>query len=353
MKPIPVHEYLWNTSKFPALPVCVVYGDDAFLRTSAIRHIRDQVLAAEDAEFALSQFDGDNTKLEFKEVHRELQTSAMFGGDRRVVRVDEADTFVSKYRAELEKYVEKPSDQSVLILQLKSFPATTNLYKKLVATGLLIEAKTLSEKEMPGWVAQWSKHHYQTPCDKIAAEMIVDRIGIEHGSGLLDQELSKLSLMVTDQTKGITPELVEQAVGSWRVRKVWDMLDLALEGKTAAAIRQLEALVLAGEEPIGILNRIAPTLRQLAMATEIYLDAERQNRKVSARAALEKAGVKGFVLSKAEQQLVHLGRHRGTKLSNWLLQLDLAWKGDSQSDERLLLEKLIIELSAAKLREGA
>ena len=361
MNPVPVHEYLWNSAKFPALPVCVVYGDDAFLRTSAVLHIRDHVLAAEDAEFALSQFDGDSAKLEFKEVQRELQTTAMFGGGRRVVRIDEADTFVSKYRVELEKYVEQPSDQSVLILQLKSFPATTKLYKHLVATGLLIEAKTLSEKEMPGWVARWSKHRYQTHCDRVAAEMIVERIGVEHGSGLLDQELSKLSLMVTEKEKGITPDLVEQAVGSWRARKAWDMLDLALAGKTAAAICQLEALVLAGEDPIGVLNQIAPTLRKLAMATEIILDAERQGRKVSVRAALEKAGVgekiansrwKQQVLEKTESQLSQCGRHRGAKLSDWLVQLDFDLKGDSKSETRVLLEMFIVKLSMAKLRDG-
>jgi len=360
VNPVRVNDYLWNTSKFPVPPVCVVYGDDAFLRSSAVRHIRDQVLAAEDAEFALSRFDGENTKLEFKDVHRELRTTAMFGGSKRVVRVDEADSFVSKYRAELEKYVAAPSDQAVLILQLKSFLSTTNLFKKLVTSGLLIEAKTPTEKEMPGWVAQWSKLHYKTPCDKVAAEMIVERMGVEHGSGLLDQELAKLSLMVTDPKKGITPELVEQTVGSWRSRTVFEMLDLALAGKTAAAVRQLNALILAGEDAGNILRPIAPTLRKLAMATELILETERQNRKLSVRAALEKAGVgdkatnirwKNQIIEKTEKQLIHLGRQRGTKLSNWLLQLDLDLKGDSksgQSNPRLLLEMFIVKLSTTK-----
>ena len=351
MKSIPVHDYLWKTSKFPAQPICVVYGDDAFLRSSAVRHIRDQVLAAEDAEFALSLFEGDDSKLEFKDVLRELQTTAMFGGGQRVVRVDEADSFVSKYRAELEKYAENPSGQAVLILQLKSFPATTKLYKQLVASGLIIESKTHSEKEMPGWVVQWAKSHHKVLCDKVAAEMIVQRIGLEHG--LLDQELAKLALMVTDEKNGITPELVEQAVGSWRSRTAFEMLDLALSGKTTAAVRQLDALILAGENAVGILAQIAATLRKLATATEIILDAERQNRKVSVRSALEKAGVKGFVLGKTEEQLRQLGRHRGAKLPNWLLQLDLDLKGASRSDPRLLLEMFIVKLSTGKLREGA
>ena len=346
MKPISIHDYLWSVAKYPAQPVCIVFGDDAFLRTSAVRHIRDQVLAAEDAEFALCQFEGDH--ITFKDILRELQTVAMFGGGQRVVRVDEADSFVTKNRTELENYVENPSRQSVLILQLKTFASNTKLYKKIIESGLLIEAKTKPEKEMPQWVMQWSKHHHKTVCDSAAAEMIVQRIGLEHG--LLDQELAKLSLMVTNDKKGITPELVEQAVGSWRSRTAFEMLDLALKGKTAAAIRQLDALILAGENAVGILAQIAYTLRKLAAATELILDAEHRKIKMSVRSALEKVGVKGFVLGKTEEQLLHLGRHRGTKLSDWLLQLDLDLKGNSRNEPRLLLEKFIVKLSMTKLR---
>ncbi|MCL2005599.1 MAG: DNA polymerase III subunit delta [Planctomycetaceae bacterium] len=340
MKPVSVHDYLWNVGKFPAMPVCVVFGDDAYLRANAVRHIRDQVLAGEDAEFAMSLFEGDTAA--FKDVYRELHTTAMFGGGRRVVRVDDADSFVTKNRAELENYVAKPSHQTVLILQLKTFASNTNLYKKLVGSGLIIEAKTLTDKEMPNWVAQWAKHHYKMPCDPAAAAMIVERVGLEHG--LLDQELAKLSLMVAD-SKGITPELVEQAVGSWRSRTAFEMLDLALEGKTTLAVRQLNALILAGENAVGILAQISATLRKLAAATEIILNAERQRGKISVRAALEQAGVKGFFLNKTEKQLLHIGRQRGVKLSQWLLQLDLDLKGESRSEPRLLLEMFLVKIS--------
>jgi DNA polymerase III delta subunit len=136
------------------------------------------------------------------------------------------------------------------------------------------------------------------------------------------------------------------------------MLDLALEGKTAAAIRQLDMLILAGENAVGILAQISSTLRKLAAATEHILSAERQGSKPLVKSALERVGVKSFFLGKTEKQLLHLGRHRGAKLSKWLLQLDLALKGyeldsreDCRSDPRVLLETLIVKLSTAKLRE--
>lgn len=354
MKPISVYEYLADSAKYPAKPICVVFGDDSFLRSRAVRLLRDQILSAEDAEFALSQFEGNEVSI--KDVLGELRTVAMFGGDRRVVCIDDLDekkSFVSKNRAEIEHYVANPSSRAVLILQLKSFPTNTNLYKRLSESGLLIEVKTKSEKDMPQWVAQWSKHQYQIPCDTAAANMIVERIGLEHG--LLDQELAKLSLMVSDKKKGITPELVEQAVGSWRDRTVFDMWDLVLEGKTAEAIRQLGALASAAgkkmsaeRDAIGIIAPISPTLQKLAAATQLILDAERQKRKITVREALEKAGIGRYFLDKTEKQLRHIGRLRGTKLLDWLLQLDLDLKGDSRSDKRLILEMFIAKLSIAK-----
>ena len=353
MKPVSVHDYLWNTAKYPPKPVCVVYGDDAFLRANAVRHIRDQVLAGEDAEFSLTLFEGDDSKLEFREVLQELRTVAMFGGSRRVVRVDEADSFVTKNRTKLEEYAAKPSDLSVLILQLKTFPSTTKLYKQLAETGLLIEVNEHSERDMPQWVVQWSKHHHKTPCDLTAAKMIVDRIGLEYG--LLDQELAKLALMVTDK-KGITSELVERAVGSWRTRKIYEMLDLALAGNTAAAIRQLDALMAAAADPkksaLGILSYSLLVLRKFVVATELILEAERNQVKLSVRSALEKAGESRYV-EKAEKQLLHLGRHRGAKLPHWLLQLERNLTGESRSDPRVLLETFIVKLSSPMLRETA
>jgi len=357
MKPVIAHDYLLDPAAHPAKPVCVVYGNDPFLRSTAIRRIRDQVLAGEDAEFSLCHFEtGD---VSFKNVLKELQTVAMFGGGRRVVRIDDADKFIDKEKEHLENYLAKPSEQSVLVLQLaKSFDARTKFYKNMATLGLVIVADAIPRKDAPQWLVKWSKHQHKTLCNPAAAEIIVERIGAEHGEkfkgtnegtcGLLDQELAKLSLMVTDAKKGITVELVEQSVGSWRSRTAFDMLNLALDGKTSEAIKQLNALIWAGETVEGIIAPLLSTLQKLATATELVLDAERRNSKISVRSALEKAGVK-YYLDETEKRLRTLGRHRGAKLAKWLLQLALDLRGDSGTDERVLLERFIVTISQTRV----
>jgi len=56
--------------------------------------------------------------------------------------------------------------------------------------------------------------------------------------------------------------------------------------------------------------------------------------------------VNAFFLQKAETQLRRLGRQRGAQLYRWLLETDLALKGDSAMPPRLVLERLIIRLAA-------
>lgn len=345
MKPISVHEFIWDATKYPAAPVCVVYGDDPFLKSHAVRLLRDQVLRGEDAEFSLTRFEGDAVGM--NTVLTEVSTTAMFGGGRRFVLIEDADAFVTKYRPELEDYADRPSSRAVLTLLMQSFPSNTRLFKKLVETGLLIEAKTLPEKDVPGWIVRWSKRRHKTPCDVDAAERLLDRVGTEHG--LLDQELAKLALMVPPGGR-IDADLVDKAVGAWRSRSTFEMLDAVLAGQTAAAVRQLDQLLLAGENPIGILAQIAYTLRKLAAATQLILDAERQGKRLTLRAALEQAGVKRFVLEKTERQLKMLGRHRGRRLPRWLLQADLDLKGASRGDPRIILERLIVKIADPRLR---
>ncbi|MGL4594220.1 MAG: DNA polymerase III subunit delta [Thermoguttaceae bacterium] len=346
---VSVHEYLWDSAAYPAKAICVVFGDDPFLKFHAVRNLRQSILHGEDAEFSLTRFDGNTA--EMQNVYKELSTLSMFGGDRRAVIVEDADSFVTKNRDKLEQYAEKPQQKSVLILVLQSFPGNTRLYKRLAETGLLIEAKTLSEREMPSWVVKWSQHSNNVKCNKDAAALLVERVGAEHG--ILDQELDKLALIVPANGR-ITMEMVEKNVGSWRTQSVFAMLDAALMGDSAKAIRFLNQLFASGEDSTGILARIGSSLRKYGAATKLILDAEKNRKEISVSSALSRAGV-GAYLEKAESQLKQIGRHRGAKLLDWLLQVDLDLKGGSSGNKeqlRHVLENFVIRLADPKLKSG-
>jgi len=340
-------EFLKQPEKFPVKPVCVLFGDDSFLKSRACQYLRKQLLADDDAEFSLRRYDGNQTP--FVTVQKELAMMTMFGGGQRVVIVDDADPFVTKFRPELEDYAGKPSQSSTLILVLNTFASNTKLYKIAETSGLLIDCSALDEKAIPRWLVEWASREHKTTCDIAAAEMLVDFVGTE--LGLLDQELAKLSLSVATGEK-LTATLVQQQVGSWRSRTTWEMIDLALDGNVPEAMRQLDLLLQAGETPIGVLAQIGYTLRKLAAATQLILDAENQGKRIALQSALEQAGIKKFFLQKSEAQLKKMGRHRGGKLSDWLLHADLDFKGDSRIPPRIILEKLLLKIAAPQLRQN-
>jgi len=341
--PAAVHalDYLEDPAVYPARPICVIFGEEAFLKHQVLARMRQEVLGGGDADFSFQRVEGSSATL--SEVIEQLGTIAMFGGGKRLVLVEEADEFVSLNRKELEEYVARPKPSGVLVLDVESWPSTTNLYKAIAAAGLTIQCSPPDTRRLKAWLAAWAKQTHDVQLPPAAAEMLVEMIGPE--LGLLDQELAKLALSTGPGGK-ITPEMIGQVVGSWRTKTAWDMLDAALEGNLRQALVQLDRLLLAGTEPVAILGQIAGSLRRLAAATRLVLTGEAAGQRVGLRDALQQTGIKsGYVLGKVERQLRRLGRHRGQRLYGWLLAADLDLKGASHLAPRLILERLLIRLA--------
>lgn len=333
-------DFLSAPDRHPARPVCVVFGEETFLRRQVLVRLRGAVLAGGDADFSLAVFEGRSAAV--ADVLEELSTVAMFGGGTRLVVVEDADEFITRHRAELEDYVAKPRLTGVLVLEAKSFPSNTRLYKQLAANGLVVECGAPSDARLSKWLATWARQSHRVELAPGAADMLVDLVGPE--LGLLDQELAKLALTAGLDGK-VTAESVRELVGTWRTKTTWDMLDAALAGDVRGAMTQLDRLLLAGENEVPLLAQISATLRRLAAATRLVLQAEATGRRTTLAAALEEAGVKGFVVRKTEQQLRRIGRQRGGQLYEWLLDADLALKGASSLPPRFVLERLIVRLA--------
>ena len=339
-KAVHAFDYLAAPDKHAPQPVNVVFGDESFLKRHVLANLKKQALGTSDADFSLSVFEGKQTEL--ADVLDELSTIAMFGGSSRLVLVEEADDFVSRYRPELEDYVASPRPTGKLVLEAKSWPGNTRIAKAVAAKGLAVDCSAPKAAQIPNWLKGWAKRTHSVALDSSAAGMLVDLVGTE--LGLLDQEVSRLALSVGEDRK-ISAQIVSQNVGSWRARTTWDMLDAALAGDLKGALTQLDRLLLAGENPIAILGQIAFTLRQYAAATRLVLSGEASRSRVSVRSALGQAGVRPFVLKKAEAQLRHLGRERGSRLYEWLIDTDLALKGSSALPPRMVIENLLIRLA--------
>lgn len=339
-------DFLQKPESYPIPPVCAVAGDEAFLRQVVFQKIRSLVLSEQDADFCLSRFEG--AEVSFADVLRETAMIALFGSGKRLVVVDQAEPFISQFKDKIEDYLEEPNKAGILLLNLTTFPSNLRLYKKISEKGIVFNCKALSHSSIPTWLINWAKKNCQATLDRESAETLVDLVGDD--LGVLDQETRRLALLAPGGK--ITRTLVQEQVGSWRQRKVWDLIDVALDGNTAEALRQLDKLVTAGEAPIAILAQMAATLRKLAAACQIFLEAENTPGKPrpSLPSVMEQVGVRSFVKEKTIGQLKKLGSKRGKNLIQNLLLADLDLKGGSRSDPRLTLERFIVLISNPQMR---
>src|SRR5262249_25486448 len=153
-----------------------------------------------------------------------LSTRALFGGGRHMVVVDEADEFVSENRPALEDYVAHPKPASLLVLDVKTWPSTTRLYKALAERGLQIECKFPSPARLLKRLAAHAEKQHGAKLEPAAAELLAETV--EPDLGLMDQELAKLAALA-GAGGTITADLVQEAVGGWRAKTAWEMLDAA------------------------------------------------------------------------------------------------------------------------------
>ena len=126
-------------------PVIVIFGDDAYLIRESIHAVVQTVFPDPDGETSVTRFSGSTVCL--ADVLDEVRTTPFFSRNRLVV-VEDADPFVTKHRKELETYVANPFKSGRLLLQPRSWVATTNLAKAVASTGLVIDCGSPREGEL-------------------------------------------------------------------------------------------------------------------------------------------------------------------------------------------------------------
>jgi DNA polymerase III subunit delta len=354
---VAVLDYL-APAKPPKPPaVCVLFGDEPFLKQLALKRLIESAVGSDrDAPYAT--FDCEERLPEWRDVMDELSTQSLFGGGGpKLVVLRTADKFVSTHRPRLEDHVSAPRGGGSLVLEVDEWPANTRLYKAVDQTGLQIDCrppqrqqgktKVPDEPAMVAWISSWASEKHGFVLGRDAAQLLLDLTGPVFA--LLDQNLAKLALFAGSDKK-INALTVQEVVGGWRAKSTWDLVDAAVNGDAAEALQVLDRLLQSGEHPLALFGSIAWSLRRYAAATRLFQQAERRGDRPNLREALLAAGFRDWpvgTLKKAEDRLKQLGRDRASRLYRWLVEADLAMKGTHSQDERarFVLEQLIFRMS--------
>lgn len=314
-------------------PVVVVYGKERFLKLEAIKEVTRALLGPESDDLSLTRIPGPESDL--KTVIDSLLTISMWN-PRQIVLVEDADEFVSNFRDGVEAYLDRPAKKAVLILDVKTWPSNTRLYKKVAAIGLPLDCNELKGAALSGWITKACRSRHGKTIDRQAAQLLVDLAGTE--LGLIDQELAKLAAYVGN-VPSIDATAVERLVGGWKTETTWKMLDAVRDGQMATALELLDKLLTAGEHPLKLLGGVNYVFRPVAKATEL----SRQGKPLAE--ALTAGGVKPFNVQQMIPYLKRIGRPRAQRILTWLLAADLDLKGASALPERTIVERLLAQLA--------
>lgn len=331
--------------------VIVLFGDENFLKTICLRKIRDAFLSDSTAEVNFSKMDADRTT--WMDVRDDLSTVSLFGGDGpRVVCLADADKFVSNYREELERWIPAAVGSGVLIIEVGGWRSNTRIYKALDKSGMQVDCrlptsrngKSIDYRGLAKWATHWGKKNYRLKLSLAVIEHLMDLVGPD--LGIIDQNLAKLSLYLDEKT-AVTIEHIDDYVGGWQVKTVWELVDLALSGKTGEALSLLDRLLQNGDSPNALLGQIGWSLRRVASAFEAATRYSRKGIRQNTNEVLESAGYRyPAEQKKAIQQLKKIGRRKGLQYYRMLLECDLALKSSHShgSRARIALEKLLFGL---------
>lgn len=316
-----------------SVPAAVaVFGNQRYLKVACLRALTRRVLGEEE-EAGPSRFEGETAPL--ATVLSELATVSMFGG-RRLVLVENADEFVSRNRAALERYVAKPARGGVLVLDVKTWPKTTKLAKAVAKEGLDLDCGELAGNDLRGWLAETATETHGMTLGREAAALLADLAGPD--LGLLERELAKLADYAADAGE-ITAEDVTKLVGGEKTEGTFRMLALLRDGDTGAALTELDRLLRSGEAAMRMLGGVTYVYRKLAAAADLT------RRGMPARTAVRQAGVFPKEQEAAAAYLNRLGPRLSGRFFAEILEADAALRGAGRLPDRIVMERLLVKLA--------
>lgn len=318
-------------------PIYAIVGTDSYLISQARREILRKALGNEPDPMAICEFEGRTAAL--ADVLDELRSPSLLA-PLRVVIVREADPFVSSARANLEEYLENPSTTGVLVLQVRTWPSNTRLYRAAQAIGRNIACEAPKRAALPGWIKTRATEGYQCAMAPGAAERLADLVGSQ--CGRLDAELAKLASYVAPATQ-ITRADVDALVGSSREERVFGIADAIVERKPATALAMWhQVLATDRDAPYRAMGGLAWGFRRLTAARRMLESGE--NETAIARSA-------GFWGSPNEfcKQIKRLSVAQWEDSLTALLSADIGTKTGLTETERAV-ERIIVQMCAPPAR---
>ncbi len=323
------------------LPCYLVTGDEPLLVQEALDAIRSR---ARDEGFGARELFIATTGFDWAELQNAAGNLSLFA-DKRIVelRLPTGKPGL-KGGATIVEMAQKAGNDILFIVsapKLDRSGAASKWAKAIDAAGGYCQVWPLTLRELPAWIRSRMQAAGLQP-DADAVRLIADRV--EGNLLAAQQEIEKLRLLHGEGPISVTD--VQTAVADSARFDVYKLVDAAVGGEVARAIRILGGLRTEGVEPVIVLWALTRELRMLAtLAAGIEAGDELGS-------AMRKAGVwqnrqnlvRGCVSQRTAAEFFGL-----IKLAR---KADAAAKGQLRADPWALATDIVLGLAAAKARKA-
>lgn len=242
----------------------------------------------------------------------------------------------------LREYCENPPPDTVLLITAQEWSKqhAGKWSEAITKVGHLVTMYSLKPHELGDWLQRRlrSRGLVATPD---AVRRLADRV--EGNLLAAAQEVDKLALLVADKREAIDLAQMEALVADSSRFDVFKLVDAALAGESARAVRMLAALRAEGEQVAGLMPMVAKevlTLCALARAGSggNLMSAMREARIWESKQAVYRRAVERHPPSRWEAFAAECGR------------IDRTAKGRGDGDPWLMLERLLVSIAEARAR---
>ncbi len=191
------------------LPSYLLMGEESYYIDRISDYIEEHALNKEERDFNQQiVFGADVTAAQIADMARSYPVMA----ERQVIIVKEAQTI--RNWEQIEKYLEKPSKTTVLVVCHKNGNLDgrkRTLLARFKTAGVVFESKKKRESELPAFIESYLRRRAKATIENKAAQMMADNIGADLSR--LTSEIDKLVLSLKEGETRVTPLMVEQRIG--------------------------------------------------------------------------------------------------------------------------------------------
>jgi DNA polymerase-3 subunit delta len=331
--PIGAEQLAARLAAGPTAPIYLVAGAETLLVQEAADAIRAHLRTAGYAERSIHDVD---ERFDWNSLHYELGALSLFAS-RRVFELRLPTGKPGREGAlELDKLAESGNPDTVIVVLANDW---SNKHggrwsERIDKQGLMVVCPELRRQQMPDWLAQRLRARGLS-ATREAVEVLVERV--EGNLLAAAQEVDKLALLMPGGS--LDADAMAQAVADSARFNVFGMLEAALAGDAARALRMAHSLHLEGDSVLALMGWVAGEVRRIAG----YAAVEAAGGNAAAAMRTERVWESRQALYR--RALTRHGAARWERFVAMCALIDRMAKGRAEGDPWQVLERLLLALA--------